>query len=76
MRLSAYPVVTMTLAALPETDPVRSEAARHLDEGVEDLRRNATRYHVSQEKLDQVGFFPSSGQRSPGSEAPPEMVIV
>jgi hypothetical protein len=76
MRLSAYPVVTMILAALPETDPVRSEAARHLEEGVEDLRRNARRYHVSQEKLDQVGFFPSSGRRSPDADAPPEVVIV
>jgi hypothetical protein len=76
MRVSAYPVVTMILAALPETDPVRSEAARRLEEGVEDLRRNATRYHVSQEKLDRVGFFPSSGPRSPGSDAPPEIVIV
>jgi hypothetical protein len=76
MRLSAYPVVTMMLAALPETDQVRSEAARHLAEGVEDLIRNARRYHVSQEKLDRVGFFPSFGQRSPDSEAPPEMVIV
>ena len=28
MRLSAYPVVTMILAALPETDPVRIEAVR------------------------------------------------
>ena len=37
MRLSAYPVVTMMLAVLPEADPVRSEAARHLGEGVEDL---------------------------------------
>jgi hypothetical protein len=37
MRLSAYPVMTMMLAVLPEADPVRSEAARHLEEGVEDL---------------------------------------
>ena len=76
MRLSAYPVVTMMLAVLLEADPVRSEAARHLGEGVEDLRRNAQRYRFSQEKLDREGFFPSSGPRSPGSDAPPEMVIV
>ena len=76
MRLSAYPVVTMILAALPETDAVRIEAARRLDEGAEDLRSDARRYHFSQEKLDQVGFFPSSGPQSSGSDAPPEMVIV
>ena len=76
MRLSAYPVVTMILAVLPEADPARIEAARHLEEGVEDLRRNAQRYRFSQEKLDREGFFPSSGPRSPGSDAPPEIVIV
>ena len=76
MRLSAYPVVTMVLAALPEADPVRVEAVRHLEEGVEDLRRDARRYRFSQEKLDHVGFFPSSGPRSPNSDAPPGMVIV
>ena len=76
MRLSAYPVVTMILAALPETDPVRSEAVRHLEEGVENLRRDARRFRFSQEKLDRDGFCPSSGPQSPGSDAPPEMVIV
>ncbi len=76
MRLSAYPVVTMILAALPEADPVRIEAARHLEQGVEDLRRDARRYRFSQERFDREGFFPSSGPRSPGSDAPPEMVIV
>ena len=76
MRLSAYPVVTMILAALPETDPVRVEAVRHLEEGVEDLRRNAQGYRFSQEKLNREGFFPGSGPQSPGSDAPPEMVIV
>ena len=76
MRLSAYPVVTMLLAALPETDPVRSEAVRHLEDGVEDLRRDARRYGFSQERLDHVGFFPSSGPRSSDSDAPPEVVIV
>ena len=76
MRLSAYPVVTMILAVLPETDAVRIDAARRLDEGVEDLRRNAQGYGFSQEKLDREGFFPSSGPPSSGSDAPPEMVIV
>ena len=76
MRLSAYPVVTMLLAALPEADPVRTEAVRHLEDGVEDLRRDARRYGFSQEKLDHVGFFPSSGPRSSDSDAPPEVVIV
>ncbi len=76
MRLSAYPVVTMILAALPEADPVRIEAVRHLQEGVEDLRGDARRYRFSQERFDQEGFFPSSGPRSPSSDAPPEMVIV
>ena len=76
MRLSAYPVVSMVLAALPEADPVRIEAARRLEEGVEDLRRDARRYRFSQEKLDRAGFFPSSGPRSPDSDAPPDMVIV
>jgi hypothetical protein len=76
MRLSAYPVVTMILAALPEADPVRIEAVRRLEEGVEDLRKDARRYRFSQEKLDRAGFFPSSGPQSPDSDAPPDMVIV
>ncbi|MBD0273822.1 MAG: hypothetical protein ICV73_18080 [Acetobacteraceae bacterium] len=76
MRLSAYPVVSMLLAALPEADPVRTEAVRHLEDGVEDLRRDARRYRFSQEKLDRAGFVPSSGPQSPDSDAPPEMVIV
>ena len=76
MRLSAYPAVSMVLAALPETDPVKVEAVRRLEEGVEDLRRDARRYRFSQEKLDRAGFIPSSGPRSLDPDAPPEMVIV
>ena len=76
MRLSAYPVVSMVLAALPEADLVKVEAVRHLEDGVEDLRRDARRYSFSQEKLNHVGFFPSSGPRSSDSDAPPEVVIV
>src|SRR4029453_3518869 len=76
MRLSAYPVVTMILAALPDTDPVRSEAVRHLEEGVENLTRGARGFRFSQEEFDRDGFCPSSGPQSPGSDAPPEMVIV
>jgi hypothetical protein len=58
MRLNAYPAVTMLLVALPEADPVRIDAAMHLQAGIEDLRSHANRYKFSPEKLEQLGFFP------------------
>jgi hypothetical protein len=75
MRLSAYPAVTMLLAALPEADPVRDDAVGHLKTGIDDLRRYAQRYEFSQEKMEQLGFFPSSTTKGSAFGLPPDLKL-